>query len=162
TGAWDGPHHRQVLSAMIEARAMTAQLIDGKAVAARIEAEVREELARTGLTPGLTVLRVGHDPASEIYVRNQATEATELGYAGGSDAPPGLDRRAGGGRPCRRRRPQRHRRQADGGAARTGQCHSDDLPLEDARSALDHPPGRHRRGRHRAPPLRHGGDGETG
>ncbi len=67
---------------MIEAQAMVAQLIDGKAVAAQIETEVREELARTGLTPGLTVLRVGHDPASEIYVRNKAKKAQELGFAG--------------------------------------------------------------------------------
>ncbi len=67
---------------MIEARGMTAQLIDGKAVAAQIDAEVREELARTGLKPGLTVLRVGHDPASEIYVRNKARKAQELGFAG--------------------------------------------------------------------------------
>jgi methylenetetrahydrofolate dehydrogenase (NADP+)/methenyltetrahydrofolate cyclohydrolase len=67
---------------MIEAQAMAAQLIDGKAVAAQIEAEVREELARTGLKPCLTVLRVGHDPASEIYVRNKAKKAQELGFAG--------------------------------------------------------------------------------
>jgi methylenetetrahydrofolate dehydrogenase (NADP+)/methenyltetrahydrofolate cyclohydrolase len=61
---------------------MTAQLIDGKAAAAQIETEVREELARSGLTPGLTVLRVGHDPASEIYVRNKAKKAQELGLTG--------------------------------------------------------------------------------
>ncbi len=61
---------------------MTAQLIDGKAVAAEVEAEVRAELARTGLRPGLTVVRVGHDPASEIYVRSKARKAEELGFTG--------------------------------------------------------------------------------
>jgi methylenetetrahydrofolate dehydrogenase (NADP+)/methenyltetrahydrofolate cyclohydrolase len=61
---------------------MSAQLIDGKAVAAEVEAEVRAELARTALRPGLTVIRVGHDPASEIYVRNKARKAEELGFAG--------------------------------------------------------------------------------
>ncbi len=61
---------------------MAAKLIDGKAVAAEVEAEVRAELARTGLNPGLTVVRVGDDPASEIYVRNKAKKAQELGIAG--------------------------------------------------------------------------------
>jgi methylenetetrahydrofolate dehydrogenase (NADP+)/methenyltetrahydrofolate cyclohydrolase len=61
---------------------MAAKLIDGKAVAAEVEAEVRAELARTGLNPGLTVIRVGDDPASEIYVRNKAKKAQELGIAG--------------------------------------------------------------------------------
>jgi methylenetetrahydrofolate dehydrogenase (NADP+)/methenyltetrahydrofolate cyclohydrolase len=59
-----------------------AQLIDGKAVAATVETEVRAELARTGLRPGLTVVRVGDDPASEIYVRNKAKKALELGLEG--------------------------------------------------------------------------------
>jgi len=61
---------------------MTATLIDGKAVAAEVEAEVRAEIARSGLRPGLTVIRVGNDPASEIYVRNKARKAEELGLAG--------------------------------------------------------------------------------
>jgi methylenetetrahydrofolate dehydrogenase (NADP+)/methenyltetrahydrofolate cyclohydrolase len=61
---------------------MAATLIDGKAVAAQVEAEVRAEIARSGLRPGLTVIRVGNDPASEIYVRNKARKAEELGLAG--------------------------------------------------------------------------------
>jgi methylenetetrahydrofolate dehydrogenase (NADP+) / methenyltetrahydrofolate cyclohydrolase len=61
---------------------MAAQLIDGKAVAAEVESEVRSDLARSGLKPGLTVVRVGDDPASEIYVRNKAKKAQELGIAG--------------------------------------------------------------------------------
>src|SRR5436305_15343176 len=61
---------------------MTAQLIDGKAVAAIVEVEVRDEIARLGLSPGLVAVRVGNDPASEIYVRNKARKARELGLRG--------------------------------------------------------------------------------
>jgi methylenetetrahydrofolate dehydrogenase (NADP+) / methenyltetrahydrofolate cyclohydrolase len=59
-----------------------AMLIDGKAVAAQVEAEVREQLAALGYSPGLTVIRVGNDPASEVYVRNKARKAKELGIRG--------------------------------------------------------------------------------
>ena len=61
---------------------MTARLIDGKAVAQQIEQEVVEAIARTGLRPGLVAVRVGNDPASEIYVRNKAKKARELGLEG--------------------------------------------------------------------------------
>ncbi|HUJ14409.1 MAG TPA: bifunctional methylenetetrahydrofolate dehydrogenase/methenyltetrahydrofolate cyclohydrolase FolD [Thermoanaerobaculia bacterium] len=57
-------------------------LIDGKRVAAQVESEVRDELARLGFAPGLTVIRVGNDPASEVYVRNKARKAKELGLRG--------------------------------------------------------------------------------
>jgi methylenetetrahydrofolate dehydrogenase (NADP+) / methenyltetrahydrofolate cyclohydrolase len=65
---------------------MTAQIIDGKAVAARVRAAVAEE-ARTlkaehRLTPGLTVVRVGDDPASKIYVSGKKKVAEELGFDG--------------------------------------------------------------------------------
>jgi len=59
-----------------------AQLIDGKKVAATVEAEVADAVARLTRPPGLTVIRVGDDPASEIYVRNKARKATELGIRG--------------------------------------------------------------------------------
>jgi methylenetetrahydrofolate dehydrogenase (NADP+)/methenyltetrahydrofolate cyclohydrolase len=59
---------------------MGAQIIDGKAEAARVRAEVAAavaELKRThGVTPGLGVVLVGDDPASAVYVRNKG-EATE-------------------------------------------------------------------------------------
>ena len=61
---------------------MTARLIDGKAVAQQIEQEVVEGIARLGLRPGLVAVRVGNDPASEIYVRNKAKKARELGLEG--------------------------------------------------------------------------------
>ena len=61
---------------------MSARIIDGKAIAQQIEAEVTAAIARTGIRPGLVAVRVGNDPASEIYVRNKAKKARELGLAG--------------------------------------------------------------------------------
>jgi methylenetetrahydrofolate dehydrogenase (NADP+)/methenyltetrahydrofolate cyclohydrolase len=61
---------------------MTARLIDGKAVAQQIEKEVIEGIARLGFKPRLVAVRVGNDPASEIYVRNKAKKARELGLEG--------------------------------------------------------------------------------
>ncbi len=61
---------------------MTARLIDGKAVAQQIEQEVVEGISRLGFKPGLVAVRVGTDPASEIYVRNKAKKARELGLEG--------------------------------------------------------------------------------
>ena len=59
---------------------MSAQIIDGKAEAARLREQVSAavaELKRThGITPGLAVVLVGDDPASAVYVRNKG-EATE-------------------------------------------------------------------------------------
>ena len=61
---------------------MSARVIDGKAVAQQIEAEVTAAIARAGIRPGLVAVRVGNDPASEIYVRNKAKKARELGLTG--------------------------------------------------------------------------------
>ena len=61
---------------------MTARLIDGKAVAQQIEREVVDAITRSGVRPGLVAVRVGNDPASEIYVRNKAKKARELGLEG--------------------------------------------------------------------------------
>ena len=57
-------------------------IIDGKAVAAKVRAEVAaqvQELSRTGLVPGLTVVRVGDDPASAVYVRGKRKACEEVG-----------------------------------------------------------------------------------
>src|SRR5712691_10282547 len=62
--------------------AVPAQLIDGKAIARQVEAEVREALARLSYKPALVAVRVGNDPASEVYVRNKARKAQELGLRG--------------------------------------------------------------------------------
>ena len=52
-----------------------AERIDGKAISAQIRAELKQEtaelVARTGVTPGLAVVLVGTDPASQVYVRNK-------------------------------------------------------------------------------------------
>jgi len=61
---------------------VSAQIIDGKAIAQQVETEVRETLATLSYRPGLVAVRVGSDPASEIYVRNKAKKAQELGLHG--------------------------------------------------------------------------------
>ncbi|HEX9501393.1 MAG TPA: bifunctional 5,10-methylenetetrahydrofolate dehydrogenase/5,10-methenyltetrahydrofolate cyclohydrolase [Thermoanaerobaculia bacterium] len=61
---------------------MSAQIIDGKKIASRVEQEVREALAKLPFKLGLVAVRVGNDPASEVYVRNKARKAKELGLAG--------------------------------------------------------------------------------
>ena len=67
---------------MIQRRCLTARLIDGKAVALAVEQEVAAAISRLGFAPGLVAVRVGSDPASEIYVRNKAKKARELGLEG--------------------------------------------------------------------------------
>jgi methylenetetrahydrofolate dehydrogenase (NADP+)/methenyltetrahydrofolate cyclohydrolase len=62
---------------------MTAKIIDGKAFAATVRAKVGAHVARLkadhGITPGLAVVLVGADPASEVYVRNKGTSTLEVG-----------------------------------------------------------------------------------
>lgn len=63
---------------------MSAAIIDGKAFAARVRAQVADHVARlaaTGLKPGLAVVLVGEDPASAVYVRNKAIQTKEAGMA---------------------------------------------------------------------------------
>jgi len=57
----------------------TARIIDGKPVAAALRAEVAAKVAAAGFTPGLTVVLVGDDPASKIYVRTKDRAAREAG-----------------------------------------------------------------------------------
>ncbi|WP_455002870.1 bifunctional methylenetetrahydrofolate dehydrogenase/methenyltetrahydrofolate cyclohydrolase FolD [Cardiobacterium hominis] len=63
---------------------MSAEIIDGKAFAAKIRAEVAQECAafraQTGVQPGLAVVLVGNDAASEVYVRNKGIQAKEAGF----------------------------------------------------------------------------------
>jgi methylenetetrahydrofolate dehydrogenase (NADP+)/methenyltetrahydrofolate cyclohydrolase len=57
-------------------------IIDGKQVAAKVRAEVADlvrDLTRQGLVPGLTVVRVGDDPASAVYVRGKRKACEEVG-----------------------------------------------------------------------------------
>ena len=60
-----------------------AKIIDGKAVAARVRAEVAAETAQlreNGIVPGLAVIIVGDDPASRVYVNNKKKACAEVGF----------------------------------------------------------------------------------
>ncbi|MEZ5714278.1 MAG: bifunctional methylenetetrahydrofolate dehydrogenase/methenyltetrahydrofolate cyclohydrolase FolD [Paracoccaceae bacterium] len=62
---------------------MTADIIDGKAFAAKVREKVAAHVAALkadhGLTPGLAVVLVGEDPASQVYVRNKGVQTVEAG-----------------------------------------------------------------------------------
>jgi len=65
---------------------MTATILDGKKLAVTVRAEVREGVIRFtkehGRAPGLEVILVGEDPASQIYTRNKEKAAEEVGIRG--------------------------------------------------------------------------------
>lgn len=60
------------------------EIIDGKKISAQIRGSIKEETARfiaeTGVIPGLAVILVGSDPASQIYVRNKKKACEEVGF----------------------------------------------------------------------------------
>jgi len=64
---------------------MTASIINGKAIAAELRARVASEVARVkrdhNLLPGLAVILVGNDPASEVYVRSKHRQTQDAGMA---------------------------------------------------------------------------------
>ena len=96
---------------------MAARLLDGAAVAQAIRDEIRPSVeafaARAGRPPGLGVVLVGDDPASQIYVRHKLKAAGETGFRADLDRLPGhlvAGRIADGCRPveserCARRHP---------------------------------------------------------
>ena len=61
-----------------------AQIISGKAVSAAVREELKKETAAliesSGIYPGLAVILVGNDPASQVYVRNKQLACEELGF----------------------------------------------------------------------------------
>ncbi len=62
---------------------MGAIKMDGKALSAKVRGSIlaeTEELKKKGVTPGLAVIIVGNDPASEIYVRNKEKACAECGF----------------------------------------------------------------------------------
>lgn len=70
---------------------MPATVLDGNKIAAAIKAEVQEEvrrLAQNGMRPGLAVILVGHNTASEIYVRNKVKACEEIGIYSERLTPP--------------------------------------------------------------------------
>lgn len=81
---------------------MSATIIDGKAVARRVRAEVAEDVSRlaerTGVRPGLATVLVGDDPASDIYISGKQRACQEVGIEGFDHRLPadsGQDRVAG-------------------------------------------------------------------
>jgi methylenetetrahydrofolate dehydrogenase (NADP+)/methenyltetrahydrofolate cyclohydrolase len=62
---------------------MTAQIIDGKALAATVRGKVATQVAilkaNHGIKPGLAVVLVGEDPASQVYVRSKGKQTVEVG-----------------------------------------------------------------------------------
>lgn len=63
---------------------MAAEVIDGKVVAAEVVEKVKQATAKltadTGVTPGIAVVIVGEDPASQVYVRSKGKKAAECGF----------------------------------------------------------------------------------
>jgi methylenetetrahydrofolate dehydrogenase (NADP+)/methenyltetrahydrofolate cyclohydrolase len=62
---------------------MAAEIIDGKAFAARVRGQVAKQVAALkaghGIVPGLAVVLVGEDPASQVYVKNKGRQTVEVG-----------------------------------------------------------------------------------
>jgi methylenetetrahydrofolate dehydrogenase (NADP+) / methenyltetrahydrofolate cyclohydrolase len=61
---------------------LAATIIDGKAIAAAVQAELKhavDQLRQQGRVPGLAVVLIGDDPASQVYVTNKGKTANELG-----------------------------------------------------------------------------------
>jgi methylenetetrahydrofolate dehydrogenase (NADP+) / methenyltetrahydrofolate cyclohydrolase len=70
---------------------MAAIILDGNKIAAEVRAEVAAEvkdMAAAGLRPGLAVVLVGHNPASEIYVRGKVKSCAEVGIYSEQLTPP--------------------------------------------------------------------------
>ena len=57
-----------------------ATILDGKALAAKIKAQVKEEAATMARTPGLAVIIVGNNPASRVYVNSKRKDCEECGF----------------------------------------------------------------------------------
>jgi len=70
---------------------MTARILDGSRMAAEIRAEVAAEvkaMTASGVRPGLAVVLVGHNPASEVYVRGKVKSSEEVGIYSEKHTPP--------------------------------------------------------------------------
>jgi len=70
---------------------MTARILDGSRIAAEIRAEVAAEvkaMVASGVRPGLAVVLVGHNPASEVYVRGKVKSSEEVGIYSEKHTPP--------------------------------------------------------------------------
>jgi len=76
----------------------TARIINGKEIAAQVRAELKSEIQAlkesSGVTPGLTVVLVGENPASVVYVRNKAKACEEVGIRSTQHKMPGTTTQA--------------------------------------------------------------------
>ena len=63
---------------------MPAQLLSGKTFAEAIKQEVKDKISGLVYQPGLTVVRVGEDPASAVYVGSKVKTAEEVGIRSAS------------------------------------------------------------------------------
>ena len=68
---------------------MAATIMDGKALAAKVKEEVREQTAQMGRKPGLAVVLVGDNPASRVYVNGKKKDCAECGIYSEEYALPG-------------------------------------------------------------------------
>ena len=59
---------------------MPAKIIDGKKVADRFIADIKKKISRLKEKPGLAIVKVGNNPASEIYVSRKEKKAEEIGF----------------------------------------------------------------------------------
>src|SRR5438445_10904511 len=69
----------------------TATILDGNKIAAQIKVETTEQVQKliaAGRRPGLAVILAGHNPASEVYVRNKVKACRDLGIHSESITPP--------------------------------------------------------------------------
>ena len=85
------PYDRILGSSSAKRGRMTARILDGNKIATEIKAEVAAEiraLSGAGVRPGLAVVLVGHNPASEIYVRGKVKSSEELGIYSEKHTPP--------------------------------------------------------------------------
>ncbi len=70
---------------------MTARILDGTKIASDIRSEVAAEaktMAALGVRPGLAVILVGHNPASEVYVRGKVKACEQVGLYSEQHTPP--------------------------------------------------------------------------
>ena len=63
-----------------ERNEILATILDGKALAAHLRAQIKEDTVALPRRPGLAVILVGEDPASQLYVRNKTKDCEECGY----------------------------------------------------------------------------------
>ena len=68
-----------MVSLLVSSTSKMMKLLDGKALAAKMRAEIKSKIEKADIIPGLAVVIVGEDPASKIYVRNKIKACAEVG-----------------------------------------------------------------------------------